>query len=191
MKNYILLSLLLLAGLVSCFDDKGNYDYDVPYRIEVDRIKDAYTRMALVDSVNVSPQLTPANAEYDYFWGVYQANVQGYVPKLDTICHTRELHYKVDLEPGGYVLVFGAKEKTTGISKIVTASLSVETALTTGWYVLRSQNGYTDLDVFTPNGKVENVIAGNNEGRNLKGEANALAYLTSYKSWDEVNSRYV
>lgn len=191
MKKLYFLSLLLLIGLAGCYEDKGNYDYDEPYQIDVEGMEDKYVKIALVDSVNVNPQLTPADAEYDCFWGVYLTNVQGYAPKLDTICYTRELHYKVDLEPGTYVLVFAAKERTTGISQIKKASLSVETALTTGWYVLRSQDGYTDLDIFTPDGKIENAIAVNNDGKKLKGEANALAYLTRYKSWDEVNSRYI
>lgn len=85
-----------------------------------------------------------------------------------------------------------ATEKNTGITQIKEAPLTVTTALSEGWYVLRSQDGYTDLDLFsTENGKIENIIAVNNEGKKLKGEARAIEYTNRYKSWDEINERYV
>ena len=182
--------LSLLISISSCYKDKGNYDYDIAFEITIDSIQESYTSYALVDTLKIKPEIYPANSEYDYWWGVYQDQVQGYAPKLDTLYYTHDLEMPMTLAPGTYKLVFCAKEKTTGIAEIVESSLSVVTSLTRGWYVLRTQDGYTDFDLFTEKDKIENVIALNNDGKNLKGKAQAVAYTYSYKTWDEGNSRY-
>lgn len=189
-KNTICL-LLLLAGISSCYKDKGNYNYSELLEITIDSIQESYGSYALIDTLRIRPKISPENLEYDYWWGVYETNVQGYAPQLDTLYYTRDLEMPMTLSPGTYSLVFCAKEKSTGVAGLTRASLTVVTTLSEGWYVLRSQNGYTDLDLFTGNNKIENVIATNNEGRQLKGEATALSHLSAYKSWDEANSRYV
>ena len=80
----------------------------------------------------------------------------------------------------------------TGITRIEERPLTVTTALAEGWYVLREKDGYTDLDLFsTEKGKIESIIASNNDGRNLQGEARAIEFSYNYKAWDEVNERYV
>ena len=43
----------------------------------------------------------------------------------------------------------------------------------------------------TEKGKIESIIASNNDGRNLQGEARAIEFSYNYKAWDEVNERYV
>lgn len=188
-KN-IIYSLLFLWSLCSCYEDKGNYDYDPLLEITIDSIVESYMTYSLIDTIRISPMVTPENIEYDYWWGIYQNSVQGFVPTLDTLCYTCDLEMPVALAPGSYSLVFCAKDRNTGIAKIAKASLTVYTSLSRGWYVLRSQNGYTDFDVFTGTDKIENVIAVNNNGKNLKGEARAVARMTTYQAWDETNSRY-
>ena len=189
-KNTICL-LLLITGISSCYKDKGNYDYDALLEITIDSIRESYTSYALIDTLRIHPEISPANSEYEYWWGVYETNVQGYAPQLDTLYYTRDLEMPMTLSPGTYSLVFCAKEKSTGIAALTRADLTVVTTLSKGWYVLRSQGGYTDLDLFTETDKIENVIAINNEGKQLKGEATALSHLSAYKSWDEANSKYV
>lgn len=193
MKTVYIISLFLfLIGFSSCYEDKGNYDYTDVFDIRIDSVKDSYSLYALVDTLRIFPEIEPANADYDFHWCVYQTNVQGYAPTLDTIATTRNLVLPMTLDPGTYCVVFMATEKNTGITRIKESPLNVTTALSEGWYVLRAKDGYTDLDLFsTDKGKIENVIASNNEGKNLKGEARAIEYDTRYKSWDEVNERYV
>ena len=188
---YMFLSIFLMGGLSSCFEDDGNYDYDDIFEVSVAGLEDSYLCYSLIDSLNLVPQITPKDEEYDCFWGVYLTNVQGYAPRMDTICHTRELHMLVDLAPNTYRLIFCAKEKNSGIPKFAEMNLEVVTPLSTGWYVLRGKNGTTDLDLFSPRGKVEDVIAKNNGGRALEGEAVCLGHSNRYKSKDPVNNRYV
>lgn len=189
-KYLFLMITGFLFSLLGCYEDKGNYDYTDIFNIEVEGLEENYAKYAFIDSLNISPELTPSDAQYDCFWGYYPTGLVDN-PQLDTICHTRELHYRVELNPGSYMLVFAAREKNTGITQFATAPLSVETSLTTGWYVLKGRDGYTDYDVFTETGKASDVIAGSNEGRKLKGEAVALTLTSQYNIWDEEKSKYV
>ena len=86
---YIIGFLLFFSGLCGCYEDKGNYDYTETFEITIDSLKESYTLYALVDTLRISPEVSPVNAEYDFHWCVYQTNVQGYAPKLDTIATTR------------------------------------------------------------------------------------------------------
>ena len=189
---YIISFLLFLIGFYGCYDDEGNYDYTEVFEIRIDSMKASYTLYTLVDTLRISPEVSPADAEYDFHWGVYQTNVQGYAPTLDTIATTRYLVYPMTLDPGSYKIVCMATERNTGITEIKEVPLTVTTALSEGWYVLRTKDDCTDLDLFsTEKGKIENIIATNNEGRNLKGEARAIEFSYNYKAWDEINERYV
>lgn len=187
---YIIITVLLCANFVSCYDDKGNYDYTDKFEISIDSIQEKYTSLALIDTLKIFPEVTPKNVEYEYFWGTYPNVVSGVAPTIDTLCKTCELNYLVQLQPGSYTLVFCAREKETGIASFYSSQLQVATSLTSGWYILRSQNGYTDLDLFAPQGKIENVIALNNEGKNLKGEAKAILYSKNYRAWNEETEVY-
>lgn len=187
---YIILIALLCCNLASCYDDKGNYDYTDIFEISIDSIQERYSCLALLDTLNITPEVAPKDVEYEYFWGVYANNTSGITPILDTLCKTCELHYPVQLQPGSYTLVFCAREKETGIASFEDTQLQVATSLTSGWYILRSQNAYTDLDLFASQGKIENVIASNNGGKNLKGEAETVLYTRVYRVWDAEMERY-
>ena len=102
---YIISFLLFLIGFYGCYDDEGNYDYTEVFEIRIDSMKASYTLYTLVDTLRISPEVSPADAEYDFHWGVYQTNVQGYAPTLDTIATTRDLVYPMTLDPGSYKIV--------------------------------------------------------------------------------------
>ena len=124
-KLYYICCLFLFFGLASCYEDKGNYDYSKPYEISIDNLEDVYSRLAWVDTLKLDLAITPVDGEFDCFWGIYPISASGIPPKQDTICMTRELRWVVDVEPGNYVLVFGAKEKKSGITFFKTSRLYV------------------------------------------------------------------
>ena len=67
---YIIGFLLFFSGLCGCYEDKRNYDYTETFEITIDSLKESYTLYALVDTLRISPEVSPVNAEYD-FTGVY------------------------------------------------------------------------------------------------------------------------
>ena len=189
---YIICFFLLTGGIVGCYEDKGNYTYTELLEIKVDSVKQFYPNyLSSIDTLYIEPKVGPADLEYDYVWSVYENNVQGFVPPVDTISRTCELSYPVTLKPGSYTLLFSVTEKKSGIFRIVRSNLTVGTALTIGWYVLKSQEGYSDLDVFGEEGKIENVIAVNNNGVKLKGDAVATTFSARYSAWDESSQNYI
>lgn len=189
---YVICFLLLMGCIVGCYEDKGNYTYTELLEVKVDNIEEKYSNyLSLVDTLRITPEVGPMDLEYDYVWSVYEDNVQGFVPPVDTIARTCELNYPITLKPGSYTLLFTATEKRSGIFRIVRSSLTVGTALTVGWYVLKSQDGYTDFDMFSEEGKIENVIAANNDGMKLKGDAVATTFTARYSAWDEGSQKYI
>lgn len=197
-SKYFIISALIIV-ITSCFADKGNYEYTAWEEITVTGIESDYTAISQVDRIQIEPVVssTENDAQYEYYWGIYETSVQGYAPIIDTIATTKNLDYLVVQPAKGWVLVFYAKNINTGYSKIVTANLNVVTEFTRGWYVAKQENGYTDLDLFltplgiAPDGKRENIYSQVN-GKKLKGDAKRMAFFSDYKALQDgrfVNTR--
>lgn len=182
-----ILSFLFIIGMYGCYEDLGNYDYtDIP-KTELKGLQEKYSVYALVDVLRIPIEVTPADREYEYTWYVFKANSS----ENDTLGTTKDLEYRVELLPENYTLAYEVKDKKTGIATIQTAELSVQTALTSGWYVLKSENGKTDVDVFSDLGKAEDVIASNNDGMKLEGNARDLAFFMTYAVPKEDGAGYM
>ncbi|MBO9153634.1 PKD-like family lipoprotein [Chitinophaga sp. GCM10012297] len=189
-RTYQSLAACCMLLLNACYKDHGNYEYDLAEQITVTGINSDYDKVSLVDRITLDPQVSSSDpqAEFSCWWGIYETNVQGSAPKVDTIGRTKALDYLVTQPAKGWVLVFGAKNLHTGVSKIVTARVNVITQFTRGWYVMKHSGGQTDVDLFlTPSGiapgsdKMENVFSLVN-GRKLDGSARLFGYYTNYKS---------
>lgn len=179
MRNIILIItvLSLVALSHSCLEDKGNYSYSEPFEITVNGLDEAYCKITMVDSFIFTPQISPENREYSYFWGIYESYAQGYTPKMDTICYTKNLIDAINLPIGNYTLVFGIKDCESGYCHLQKIELQIESELTTGWYLLKDDGVNTDIDVYTQNEKLENVIATANKGYQLLGKASTMLYI--------------
>jgi hypothetical protein len=179
----------MIVLVTSCFKDKSNYDYLPAEKINVIGVNTSYDRISQVDSIVITPTVTStdATAEFSYFWGIYETNVQGTAPKVDTICKTKDLHYFVKQPAKAWVLVYGAKNKNTGYMTITTTTLNVITQFTRGWYVLKDDGSKTDMDQFLtpvsiiPTTKMENVFSLLN-GKKLDGKAKLMNFESTYKS---------
>ncbi|RPE09720.1 hypothetical protein EGT74_22370 [Chitinophaga lutea] len=186
---YQSLAACCILLISSCYKDHGNYTYDLPEEITVSGIAGTYDKISLVDRLSIDPVVKSSDpkAEFTYWWGIYETNVQGYAPKVDTIARTKTLDYLVTQPAKGWVLVFGAKNTHTGLTKIVTAGVNVVTQFTRGWYVVKDDGSKTDVDLFlTPSGiapasKMINVFSLVNN-RKLEGEASLFGFYTNYKS---------
>jgi len=191
MKKIHIIALLFLIVLVtSCFKDDNNYEYAPAEKITVTGINPSYDRITQVDSLIVTPVVTSTdpNAKFQYFWGIYETNVQGFAPKVDTICKTLNLRYFIRQPAKGWVLVFGAKNTNTGFMQIETSLANINTPFTQGWYVLKDDGSKSDMDLFlTPSSivpgesKIENIFSFVN-GKKLEGKAKGICFEPSYKS---------
>lgn len=189
MKNI----LIFIGGVLlmtSCIKDKTVYDFANHEEITVTGIEGSYTKISNIDHITLSPEVssTDPDAEFEYMWGLYETSVQGAVPVLDTIGWTKDLDHLISRPAKAWVLVFRATNKNTGYAKYVTSTINVETAFTRGWYVAKTENGQTDVDLFltpesiVPDGsKGENVFSTVN-GRKLDGKAIQLTFFSAYKT---------
>jgi hypothetical protein len=132
------------------------------------------------------------DSEFKYYWTYYGERMNK--SEADTIGKEKQLDYKAsDLKSGNFKLVFIIKNIKTGISVFKETKLSVETIKLRGWYILKDQNGYTDLDLYT-NGKslISDIIRKSGETP-LKGNAVRIGFTAHYAYLDmnesEINKR--
>ncbi|TKC07436.1 PKD-like family lipoprotein [Pedobacter frigoris] len=190
MKNiYSALTLGLTLLMFSCAKDKSNYDYAPNEKITVTGLEAGYSPISEKDRLVIEPTATSTdpNAKFEYLWGIYETNVQGSAPVLDTIGRTQKLDYLVKQPAKGWVLVLRVKNTNTQYTQYFTATVNVVTQFTRGWYVAKDDGTQADLDLFltptaiTPNGKIENVYSMIN-GKKLQGKGLIMNFFSSYKS---------
>ncbi|MBQ7998330.1 MAG: hypothetical protein IJ296_03285, partial [Bacteroidales bacterium] len=180
LHKYLYIALRLLAGVfTSCVDDSDDV-FGERLEIAVGNIEKDI-RINIGETLTINPSISPEDREYDCFWGL--ANKNNTYSVIDTISRERNLNYKVDVSTGIYTLRFCAKDRETGIFSYTEYNLSVETEMSTGWWVLKNGANGTDVDLFTPEKRIADIVY-NNIGRGLKGEAVDLAYAPNYFIFD-------
>jgi len=190
MKKYNIFIVICFATLLhSCFDDGNNFNYQTPEVITVTGLNASYDKISQSDSLNFKPTVrsTDPKADFEYFWGIYETNVQGYPPKLDTISKSLTIKYRIIQPAKAWILEFAAKNKHTGYTKIITSTINVGTQFTRGWYVLKDNGNQSDLDLFltpttiVPTSSIENVYSLVN-GEKLEGKGLGMNFESTYKS---------
>lgn len=189
----LIFKLPLIAALTFCFNacykDNSNDHLSTGEVITVKAFNPTYHAISMADTLRIQPDVSSSdpNADFDYFWGIYESNITTGTYYVDTLAKTRNLEYPVTRHANRWILVFGARNKNTGYTKISTADLMVNTQFTRGWYVMKDNNDSTDVDLFltptdiAPERKVEDVFKLVN-GRKLAGEARIFGFYTDYKS---------
>lgn len=180
-KNILkwIMPFILCVLICSCYEDKGNYEYDDDLEITLDSINFPDKVYTILDTVQIEPVVFPIERKYTYWWGISVKNLIGAPPKLDTLCHTKNLNWIVNLKPEEYTVVFCATDTETGISKYFDKNFKVHSEFTTGTYLCKEINGETDYDLYSAKGDVNNLIKGIYNS-SFKGEATDAYFL---KMW--------
>jgi len=173
------IALFSLVLFTACVDSSEDV-YGERLEIRVENI-DQEIHVNIGSPLNISPKIYPENRDYDCFWGIANRNNQYSI--IDTISYERDLNYVVTLNTGSYTLRFCAKDRETGIFSYTEYNLSVETDMSTGWWVLKGGENGTDVDIFTDEKKIADVVYSYN-GRALAGQPVDLAYTTDYFVFD-------
>lgn len=180
-----LIGITILLGLfsVSCFPDKGNYDYVDKEIIQIDSINEYYNVEQFKTKLNIHPKVSSniPNAQFEYAYWVYDKNVSQQVPDTLQVGEKDLNNYLITLESKIYKLIFYVKNKITGVSAYKESELNVTTSTNMGWYVFKSLNGKCDLDFYNKEGEsVENILL-TTSGRQLEGDkAERLTVGTNY-----------
>ena len=184
---HVIFTLCIACLGIACYKDKGNYDYTDKLEITVSGIEEAYNR-TVGETISLKPQITPANREYDCFWGIIASN-SGF-NNVDTISFEQNLDYKINLRTGSYNLLFCAKDKATGIYAYKRYNLTVGTETTDAWWVLKENSNGTDLDLITPTKTMPDFISRIN-GKQMAGAPVSLAFTLYYSEFDSTTNTNV
>lgn len=179
MRNlYLYLLILLPLFCISCYDDKGNYDYHALNQAEVAGIDSMYTAI-FMEKLVITPTIQSEDKErvYDYIWMCYDKN--DFRKSIDTLSLEKDLDYTVSLSLSSYQLIFAYRDRETEITKYVYSSLSVESQNSRGWYVLKEKEGGTDLDFFWK-GKENTDLLQQTQGKMLTGKPRSLGFVGNY-----------
>lgn len=177
--KYLYMALLCLGALTACIDDSDPV-FGEKLEITVGNVeKDIRTTIG--STLTINPSISPEDRDYDCYWGV--ANKNNNYSVIDTISRERNLNYVVSLNTGNYTLRFCATDRETGVLSYTEYNLSVETDMSTGWWVLKDGANGTDVDLFTPEKAIKDVVFSRN-GKALQGEAVDLAYTPNYFVFD-------
>lgn len=179
MKQLYIAALLTLGTCVACVDDSEE-TYRDKLDIRVENINQDI-RVNIGSRLEIAPKIYPEDRTYECFWGV--ANKSNQYTTIDTLSHERNLDYVVSLNTGNYTLRFCAKDTETGIFSYTEYNLSVETDMSTGWWVLKENEHGTDVDLFTPDKKIADIVYSRN-GKALTGKPVDLAYTANYFVFD-------
>ena len=139
MKIKILLTVMSLLAITSCYEDKGNYDYREMNDIEIS-VETESSFYALGDKVISKPELVftlgKENSDLSYEW-TFDGHVIGDTKDLewiaDTIASTKELR----------LAVF---DNNTGVTYFGSTYISVSSSYASnGWVVLSEKEGNSTL----------------------------------------------
>ncbi|SHM80627.1 PKD-like family protein [Chitinophaga jiangningensis] len=163
-----------LLGLlaIGCTKDKSTGVTQQLPAFDVAGVPDTINLYTHQDTLRLSPAVASENT-YDYYWTNISANfvsLYGNRNKTDTLAFTKNLELPVKLDPGQYYLIFNVKDKRTGVVKGKEIIFNVSTRNENGWYLIKDNNGKTDVDFIYKTGRIDNWIAFNN-GKSLDGNA--------------------
>lgn len=147
MKNkiYLLLGFFCLL-LMSCYKDKGNYDYTELPEVSIENIKDSYS-IAQLDTLVLSPEIITEDNLYNdddwyYIWRIYPKE-----NSIDTIGQERILSYYFKEDPGVYHIYFTAINKQTELKYSKDIEINLAGVYMDSWMVLYEKNGECDFDL--------------------------------------------
>ena len=190
MKQIIYLFAMLLGiSFAACVEDTGNYSYenpDVVAPIIKSGIDENYSVLVLENLV-IDPTIEGDESQYDYVWYAFPGTVTSSAPN-DTLGVSKKLDCTISMEPGTYQLVFKVTDKSNGTSAFYKSKLVVASFFSEGYYILKYENGYTDVDFIDRNGELNVDILKTINGESLSGkpirgtyEYNQYAYAAGCK----------
>lgn len=168
--RYLLASLIATTAFTACVDDQGNYSYlseDEVSIIEIDTTGMGSLRHVFAkscqpgDIIRMSPKVKYAYPEnLKYSWIIYthpyaaveQGNTSVY-PRPDTICHTLDIEWKVNVKPGRYASHLIVEDTVRGLKANMKMQEQYFTVASqsarSGVYILCDYDGQTDIDYYS------------------------------------------
>ena len=182
MKNLIYWILMLSSiGMVSCYKDLGNYTYGDKPTIQIDSLRATYAGMSGIDTLRIEPVITSERPIAHCEWQAYNMSLAaGETYVLDS---TENLSYPIGLPQGTYKLLLNVTD-IDGYTEIAESELTVTTAYSEGWLVLKGVDGETELDLYPTGKSPAQDLFSKLYGRKLKGKPVGLSIFPQHNFRD-------
>lgn len=159
-------AIMMLLLFVSCYEDKGNYDYTELDEVSIDTMatgmQSEYALMRF-DTLRLSPRIIFRGSEVtddnlaplDYLWIIFSATTgAGSNTVIDTLGYERNLCAPITRTGGNYLVQLVVTNRNDGIRQFFRIPISVSEVFDGGWMVFYERadhSGYSDLAlVFNP-----------------------------------------
>lgn len=200
MKKIVIMIAVALS-LYSCYDDKGNYEYNDTNEIVI-KLKNSYLAESFNTTVEIQPEITQTirkdNNNLTYTWYLMD-NIESEI--LETLSNEEKLSVVIDRDKEGESFSFSRKmrlavlDNETGLVHNKDFSVDVTKPYFNCWNILHKKNGVTKLaSVEYKNGDTffdEDAYFAQS-GTTLKGEPLKLACFENlralYYKFDESNN---
>lgn len=168
MRNKIIQLILLtvFSGLgISCYDDKGNYNYEDINEVKIGGILQdrPYDKFAFLDTLEIHPTIEGTFykddlSHYSYEWKLIPE--RGASEEEDYIVsQEKNLVLPVVVKPGEYSGFFKVKDNVGKTEWGVQFSVNVTTMTTEGWMVLCEDEGKARMDLIAHTSETEVRVA--------------------------------
>ena len=146
-KIYFLGCLFMMLAVASCYDDKGNYNYDEIPTISIENIEPSYTCLRNADLLEITPkitstiegEITPDNPNYEYSCrigntgGTFDDSQMWHIINPDS---TQAFTWLPNEDTGQYICVYTVRDKRTDVATSYQFDLQISASTYEGWLVL-------------------------------------------------------
>lgn len=183
MKNliYLILTILLSVWMTSCYKDLGNYTYGDKPPIQIDSLRETYAGMSGIDTLRITPIITSERPVVRYLWQAYNAGIPG--SEVYVLDSTENLAYPIGLPQGTYKLWFNVTD-VDGYTEIAESELTITTAYSEGWLLLKEVEEDTELDLFSTGKAPAHDLMSKLFGRRLQGKPVGLSIYPKHNFRD-------
>lgn len=162
MKRFVIIALVLIVGLSSCYRDKGNYSYENINRIEEINFDNRTSlTVAIGDTIQITPHFKferdSVEENLTYEWGF-----------LGQVLSTeRNLFYIADMIGKDY-LTLKVTDARVGVDYLKQETIEIKSEFKVEGWVVLSDNGGAMLSYFRNTTKVvEEIVDGKKEEKNV------------------------
>lgn len=200
-KIFFAATMALALTCVSCYDDKGNYDYTDLEVVEVEKPGDNILEKYIIsrfDTLTIDPKVTYQGkqvvgdeAPLDYLWTLYTTHTGvGVDYTIDTLSTSRKLDAQITRGGGDYALHLTVRNRNDGVEYYMQTQLTIEESISAGWLLLyecADAPGQSDVGLVVNEWTKNNIIknrefwdlykASNN--RHLNGEPRCIHHTVA------------
>jgi hypothetical protein len=205
-NNISWLMVCISICLISCYKDKGNYDYKPLEQVLIDTAKrNIMESYAIIryDELVINPRIVfnqmevtspdQVSGKLTFTWAIYPATT-GTQHKRDTISNDVTLRKPISKPAGRWVVILSVKNLLTQVEEYMKFNVQVDEQLSDGWMLLYEKNGNTDVGLIVDDWTKKNVVQSrtfadmlrNSNGAPLLGEPRGLLHSPSTLSTAEV-----